>query len=539
MTDDAFSLRSSLSITTMSEENDTTSGTETTIPLRTSVLSIVKSSPNYTIRAAKVSQELGLSINDASAELCGLLQVVPGSTFSFEVIDGVQTMVFTFPSNFEQRALQHQTQDDLWQTCIEIAKAVSKVLKIITAFGLILSTVIVSIAGMVGLVAALVAMSRGGGGGDSRASRHHVSRQLHNLFYTIRQLVWCYAMFGSSDNNEQDPFFRETAYDSWLMMSLCCGNPSSLWFWMRAGHLRRRRRRIARGWGRRISTNTTFFDDTASDLEGVSLIRRSGGTWGEADQVLPAAASSLSSEEHRGLLSVAVEFLFGPTKSPGPLEEDKWRLRGAVIVEKNGPMALSELSPYVDRPPASLEDTAQVASQGLLLVAHFNGVPSKKSKDRRLFEFPELLAETHVNVRYDGGEPVDEDGQWEGLFYVKDDTASTSTTTTITGLPKYLHEERHIFTKLSSKQFFHCLLVAVLNFLGVVWFAQSLQPGNILEQFLNPTVTRFLTWSLIPVLVFYSKLFFAIPTVRLLFVLVRNKLSQTRNLRRKQLVAAR
>ena len=199
------------------------------------------------------------------------------------------------------------------------------------------------------LVAALVALSRCGG--DSRHARASVSRNIHHLFITVRQLLWCYAMFGPTGDDEQDPFFREAAYDTWLVLSLCCGNPSSMWFWLRARNLRSRRRRYARGWA---SSNHNIFEDSASDLEGVSLIRR--GTWGGEERVpIPQTL-----EEHRGLLSIAVEFLFGPNSPPAPTEEEKWKLRGAIIVNKSlsqeGSLSLRELAPFVDSPPSNWEN---------------------------------------------------------------------------------------------------------------------------------------------------------------------------------------
>ena len=54
-------------------------------PLQTKILQVVKSCPDYTIRPAMLSHELGISITDASVELCGLLASVgEGSTFYFE-----------------------------------------------------------------------------------------------------------------------------------------------------------------------------------------------------------------------------------------------------------------------------------------------------------------------------------------------------------------------------------------------------------------------------------------------------------------------
>ena len=93
------------------EDDDFTSST----PLQTRILQIVRSSPNYTIKPAKLSHELGISITDASAELCGLLAAVgEGSSFHFEDVGddkqseqpqvtstkkSVKTMVFQFPKD--------------------------------------------------------------------------------------------------------------------------------------------------------------------------------------------------------------------------------------------------------------------------------------------------------------------------------------------------------------------------------------------------------------------------------------------------------
>jgi hypothetical protein len=535
MAEDTVPLRSSLSITT--DDDDQFVGETETIPLRTRILQVVKSSPNLTIRPSRVSQELGLSITDASAELCGLLKVVgEGSTFHFETIDGVHTMVFSFPSDFEAKALAAERNDD-WKTLLlKAAQVAIKVLKLLTAFGLILSTMIVSIAGMVALVAAIVAMSRGGG--DNRA-RHHLSRQLHHIFITVRQLLWCYAMFGPDDSG-QDPFFREAAYDTSLVLSMCCGNPSSLWFWMRAGHLRRRRHRMARGWG--ITQNNDFTHTSSSELEGVHLIRR--GSWGQ-EEVLPVP-SSASVEPHRGLLSVAVEFLFGSTTPSGPSEADKWRLRSAVIVEKSTAISLEELSPYADVPPASLKDGARVVSEGLLVVAHFNGIPSKTEEStENLFIFPELISESTMATRYEDPSSdtgTEDDSRWAGLFYVNESSSTSSTNPrsgnrSMTTTPNCLYEQHKNFTKLTSKQFYHCLLVAVLNFIGVVWFAQSLEPGGILEQNIG-SVGPALKWGIIPVLWFYARLFFFIPGVRLAYIFGWNEFCQRRNQRRGQLAVA-
>ena len=232
MTSSAHNLSSTMNISSSAEAEEV--DLDETESLRTKILNVVKSTgPSYTIRPAKLSAELGISIDDASAELCGLLKAVgKGSTFSFESIGGINTMVFTFPPDFERKALARQRTEDayaFWKDSLEI---IIKVTKVLTAFGLIISTIIVSIAGMIAMLAALVALSRGGG--NSRARNNHLTRQMYNLFYTLRQLLWCYAMFGPTEGEGGDPFFHEAAYDTWLVLSLCCGNPGSMWFWLRA-----------------------------------------------------------------------------------------------------------------------------------------------------------------------------------------------------------------------------------------------------------------------------------------------------------------
>ena len=119
--------------------------------LRSRILTIVKDSENYTVRPAKLSSELGISMDEANAELCGLLKAVgKGSSFHFENIGGVNSMVFVFPKNFEQRAARYERIRDSKDLLLDTLRVVIKVTKVLTAFGLILSTLIVSIAGMVG-----------------------------------------------------------------------------------------------------------------------------------------------------------------------------------------------------------------------------------------------------------------------------------------------------------------------------------------------------------------------------------------------------
>ena len=486
------------------------------------ILSIVSKCPAHEIRPAKLA-ELGISLEDACAELCGLLSAVgEGSSFRF---DG-DVMVFTFPPDFEKRARRFRRRQTFYECLDRFLLILVKFIKILTAFGLILSLFIVSVAAMIGLVAAIIAMSRGGYHGEHRAQ---LMRRLHSMFYTMRQLLWCYAMFGDSFQG-QDPFLQEIAHDLALMSSLCCGNPGSLLFWMRASQLHSRRRR---GWA---SMNRNH----SSNFEGVALVQR--GTWGRDEDNIPTNRNE--EESYRGLLSVTVEFLFGHSPFvPGPTDPEKWKLRGAIIVQLssretvNG-VSLQELSPFVDSPPASLQCESQIVAQGLAIVAHFNGRPLSKDSmepdSKARFVFPELMAESSSVVRYEE-EPDPDDGSWEYLLYSGDISfAPTRTSGRSYSLPSSLQERRYLLTMLEKRQFQQCIIFGVLNFIGVIWLRQSLQPGAVLDvsSIAGGVLSLFLLRGLMPLLLFYSILFFVLPLTRLLLIVMLNAVRERRNRRR-------
>jgi hypothetical protein len=486
----------------MMDGDASTSLATTATPLQQQILQIVKSCPNYTIRPARLSQELGISVTDASAELCGLLAAVgTGSTFYFETVSScippsnendetaksyssnssnnhnhkpVQTMVFTFPPDFEQRANRKQRHDDWKSALYEMGLVAGRALKILTAFGLILSLLIVSIAAMMALLAAIVALSQGG----DRQGNHQNSilmRQFRHLCLTVREVLWFYALFGSpvvtnaSVDDEDgrrggsDPFLQAVAYDLWLVLSVCCGNPSSIFFWFHASQLQRRRHRAVRGWERYATNhnnnNTARHALTTSETEGWTNSGIQGVTLMQRGQPVVVVGASSSSDnnnnnneqQQRGLLSIAAEFLFGGSNHTVTdessfhalvlLEAKRWKLIAAVILQKSAlrlslptteagdsgdgvaAISLQELSPYATTPASSLQDTFPIVAEGLRVVAHFNGVPApilvhdivpasthhpavdsttSTITIHALFTFPELLAEGRFATRYDG-----------------------------------------------------------------------------------------------------------------------------------------
>ena len=502
-------------------------------PLDERILSIIRSCKDYTIRPARLASDLGISVNDACAELCGLLSAVGGghggASFTFEQVEhGPPTMVFMFPPDFERKARATRRKQDMKETLNNFLRFLLKLLKILTALGLVLSLLILTVAGIIAMIAVIIAMSRSGGSDHDRSA---MFRRVRSMVFTMRQLLWCYAMFGHNVEG-QDPFLSEIAYDASLCLSLCCGNPSSFWFWMQAGQLNQRRARLSRGWASGFGGN---YSNTSDTTEGVALINRGG--WGREE-----GRDEPSEDEHRGVLSVAVEFLFGPIPfQPGPSEPGKWKLRGAVILEhaaKQGSSSLQELGPYTDIPAFSVADDATMVTSGLAIVTHFNGVPKENDCNtggKARFVFPELVAESSHVTQYDDYQDLD-DGSFEYILYSNAITILPPQRST---LPSFLQERRYRLTQLQSKQFFHCLGLGALNWIGVVWLRQSLQVGGILEQAVNggPVVAVLLHW-LCPVLIFYANLFFALPIGRFVVVLALNSLREGRNRRRADLVEA-
>mmetsp|Transcript_6162 Transcript_6162/g.12862 ORF Transcript_6162/g.12862 Transcript_6162/m.12862 type:complete len:592 (-) Transcript_6162:12-1787(-) len=555
-------------------------------PLDDRVIAAVRSAPNHTIRPARLSSDLGISIEDATAELCGLLRAVGGgengASFTFETIgcggDGsgdedisaskthtaetasTMTMVFTFPSNFEARAKQSRRKDDVRQSILSAMDVFVRALKVFVAFGLILSLAILSVASILAMVAALIAMSRGGGDGRSRSA---VLRRMRSAFFTLRQLLWCYAVFGPGLDSGHDPFLRQTAGDIWLLLSMFCGNPMSIGFWWRAEMLNRRRRRWGQGWGSRHYGGG--FGGEYGDEDGEHLLRQ--GEWGQENSNNSSEPSPLDEEGYRGLLSVVVEFLFGPSPFwPGPTESEKWKVRGSAVMSlstspsRSGGQGLSleELSPYADNPPASLENSAGIVSEGLRVVSHFNGVPAASESDyngvgdntggKARFVFPELIAEAASGMT------------WSRDFYTCDHTASSwdnilySNPSSLEGpgqrldggngsqqclddYPKQLFERPHVLTKLQRKQFGQCVVLGALNYIGVYWLRQSIRPGGLLE-ISNQALLFTTADGVLSVLHFYAKLFFALPLGRLALIVLCNYFISERNRRRASLAEA-
>ena len=111
-------------------------------------------------------------------------------------------------------------------------------------------------------------------------------------------------------------------------------------------------------------------------------------------------------------------------------------------------------------------------------------------------------------------------------------------------MPEYLYEQPIVLTELSRQQFGQCIVLGLLNLLGIMWSRSALLPGGLLEVRMAEKSSRtsgsgsliaiatFLLLKLLNVLHFYSRFYFVVPLCRLVIILIRNQYANTRNKRR-------
>ena len=486
------------------DRNDEYNDEEELSPMDTQIIHLINSCPNRSIRPAKLVTELGISIEDATEELCGLMKAVgPTATFQFEKMDQATVMVFEFPPDFAQLAYSSRRKEDIKRVLWNIALLLVKILKVVIAFGLILSLFVLSIAMLVAVI-----WRQNGGRHNQR-----LMNQMRSMLLTIRQFLWCYVAWGQGLDSGQDPFIRETAHNIALFSNLILSSPGNIWWWISIGRLRERQRRSRGTWRYmfRQQEEAKYDQDTGNDHQ-------------------------------RGILSVAVEFLFGPTPfSPGPSNFDKWKLRELVIISlssDNGSnsVSLEQLLPLIDYPTCDKYSHDNLVSC-LNIVTHFGGVPVTQSETERLhlkmrFTFPELLSESKHSYRDNNFSilaPVDDYFDMNMFFFLPT-VEHSSPLNTRQPNELYLVENMYCLTKLDKKQFSQCVILNIINYAGIIILFKSIGKGGALE---IPSAATYAVLScFLSVLDFYAKLFFAIPTLRGILIAFLNYKRKQRNKQR-------
>jgi len=495
------------------------------------IIEAVRKSPNLTIRPARLSTLLGISVDEAATELCGLLAAVGGengATFTFEKISSCTdrktppvTMVFTFPNDFEKRARSYRRRQEFREDVLGSLVVFYRYLKLIVAFGLIISLLVIIVTVLIFLITVTVAMLTQQRG-QNRNEVSMMYRRIQSLMLSLRELLWFYAIFGNmfdtgQPNSIGNPFLVEMASTVSVFISLCCGNPFHPSFWLRSALISRRQRVLQRRWGTRYQSPPQDHSYTVVLSSGQQETK-------EEDE---------SSSPFPGLLSIAVEFLFGSPFLPEPSEQDRWRIRALLIASRsNGIISIQELLPYVDYPPRSLEEEGTSVSSSVSIIAHFNGVPQtlNGNQTEAMFCFPELVSEAECGLPSPNKSVLDEteDSSWKSLFCkVNSNCSSLPLRTRGDYIPEFLRERKYTLTKLQPNHFFICIFLGIMNYLGIQWLSYIISTNNIPE--LSNSFVRLGLGLGVAFLRFYSKLFLFLPTCRLLVILVLNERIERRN----------
>ncbi len=484
------------------------------VPLDDRVMEAVKASENYTIQPVTLASALGISIDDATMELCGLLRAV-GTTASYR-IDDLHRETFVFPADFEKRARAHRRGRQTKATLQAILRMLWKVIQIVVAFGLLLSLLTVGLV----VITALILSSR------QQHSRDRIHHFIRRSLVTLQQLLWIYSI-----NNHyvgvNNPLLSDNIQAIWLGIGICCTrNPlNSIYLCFRAHRLARRRRFATRGWGTTVTTTTPAGRNHENRCHSLPLTTR----WlAENTQ-----SSFEEPQSQRGLLYILVEFLFGPlSQTEGKNDLWKWKLREYIIVSNGFRLTLAQLQPFIDNPGLSSH-----IPQTLDIIYHFHGKPDITTNHQEnengdamytQYTFSELQSTYTQTNHIDDSDLSKWQHHWfpSNNFFSLYDTETTPISNINNNnniLPTYLRENYHALTKLSLDEFKLCSILGVINLIGVHWLKYTLIPQN------KALPLRWLLKPFSSLLMHYSYLFMALPILRLLFLTLLNIQIQRRN----------
>ena len=234
------------------------------------------------IRAAKLAAHLGISVDDAEAELCGLLSATGCGSFRFERqnSDGSSLesfMVFSFPDDISRVASVVRRRESLQASMIAFFNSFLMFLRFLAGIGIFLSIAIVSLIAIIAIVAALIALLSN----NNNRHGHGGSHRLRSIIRTFRECLWLYAMFGGGGN----PFFRDLAMETSFGLSMMYLSPFSPFFWINMVMMNRRRNlrhRRQRGWSRNNSGSFTLSRNITEE-ERPFLAHPGSGSWTRND----------------------------------------------------------------------------------------------------------------------------------------------------------------------------------------------------------------------------------------------------------------
>ena len=243
------------------------------------------------IRPGKLAVYLGISMDDAEAELCALLSITGCGSFRMESVHGSDavssgnslspnssavTMVFTFPENIGSKVKNMRRKESFYASLMAFCSSVVMFLRFLSGIGIFISIAIVAIVAVVAIIAAFVALIANSN--NTRGGHGH--RQLRSFFRALREFLWLYAMFGGNNGN---PFFRDLAFNASYGLSMLYLSPFSPFFWINMMLINRRRqmRQTRSRWRAGDSFMSGRGYDRRNDENSAFLVRE--GVWGQHD----------------------------------------------------------------------------------------------------------------------------------------------------------------------------------------------------------------------------------------------------------------
>jgi len=475
---------------------------------------IANESEKSDVRAGKVAVALGISVDDAEAELCGLLSTMGCGSFRFDSDSGA--MIFEFPDNVASLGSAVRRKESFFETIYAIGFSVMTFLRFLAGIGILISIAIVTAVAVVAVVAGFIALM------TSDRGRMHGNgglRRLRMILFSIREIFWLYAMFGGGGN----PFFQDLSYEASSCLNLILLSPFSPCFWLNL-MMMNRRRRSRRRWGVRSTRQTSTLPN-----ERESFLATSPSTSSTSSNI----GSNLTA---RDILAIVDEFLFGPSTTPGPDASERWKLRAAVILNRpSSIISLEDLLPFVDNPPRA---GSSITYASLSIVSYFRGKPatnvpdqiSDKSSMNELFRFDELSMEADemtsiLNETKQFTIALESDKNCIPSLYKQAQKYVIDM-----GLPEFMIERKYCFTKLDQMIFYKCAFVAVMNFLGILWiqgYLNGTELGETLE--LSYPALATLMSILLKILSAYAKFFILFPLFRFVLITLMNIAIVNRN----------
>ncbi len=183
-------------------------------------------------------------------------------------------------------------------------------------------------------------------------------------------------------------------------------------------------------------------------------------------------------------------FLFGDGNPNRDFEDRKWQTIAQVIRQNGGSVTAEQIAPYTNAAPQD-EDAM------LPVLVRFDGRPEVTESGNIIYQFPSLQVKAASDA--------------------------------FGSAPAYMEERRWPFSNVPFDNFVPVLILAGINFVGAWWVFAHVA---VLRAVAGPGLQQ-LVW----VLLLYGNAFLFVPAIRALILNFKNRRTEARNAKRKQLAS--